>query len=611
MAEYLVNCWNCLGEFDAIGAVWCSCNPNHPTKVCPFCLTCFCSATEDFRTRFWHHAPKNLLEDRKMLAESRGPLGEALVRAQAITADQLLEALKRQRQRGGRLGEVLVDMGYLTPEILQVFLARQKAVTQLSLKNLEPSADLIALVGARQCAKRKIFPVSKEDLSTKEILTLAMANPSDGSTIDWVQSMTGCQILPVHAKDEEIQRILAPFLTEPVEEKPADRAQSGKQIALEMIRKALKRNASDLYVEPKEEEVTVHLRIDGILYRAKSIPKELQGSLIKDMKQLVRLDPALSDHPQEGRVVMRSGEHRFDIIAQLLPTRFGENLSLKIINRDTFIKSFNDLGLTSEDQLALQAAITAQTGLILVTAPLFHGSTTTLYSIIQELALDPSRKVMSIEPQSICPVPNVSQIALGKEANESSALTTLKAVTNIQPDVCIIGGLLDMPGIAQQLMKFSAQMLVVATLEANSCVTSMKHLLEMGVSPTELSKQLLLVVNQRLVRRVCESCREPVTLSQNTLKLMGLTAREAQDVITVHQGQGCSECSKIGYRGRIPIFEILTPDGAVRKALGRKASDRILEREARNADMITLRERVLKAVHLGETTLEEFQKGNF
>jgi len=610
LAEYLVNCWNCLGEFDALKAVWCSCNPNHPTKVCPFCLNCFCGATEDFKERFWRHAPKELLEDREMLAKSRGPLGEALVRAKAITADQLLQALKRQRQRGGRLGEVLVDMGFITPDTLQVFLSRQKAVTQLSLKNLEVDADLISLVGVRECAKRKVLPVSKESLSTKEILTLAMANPSDGAAIDYVQSVTGCQILPMHAKEEEIRKCLEPYLKDQPMEKPREEP-PGNQLSLDLIRKALKRNASDLYVEPREDQITIHLRIDGILYRAKSIPKDLQGNLVSEMKRLVKLDPSVTNQPQEGRVVMRSGQNRFEIIAQLLPTRFGENLSLKIINRDTFLKTFDQLGLGAGDQLTLRTALMARSGLILVTAPLFYGSTTTLYSIMNNLAMDPSLKVMSIEPQSICPVPNVSQVTMGKDAVEGSALTILKAATNIQPDVCIMGGLLDIPGIAAQLTKLASQMLVVATLDANSCVSSVKHLLDMAVSPTELSRHLLLVLNQRLVRRICDGCREPVPLSQNTLRLMGLSAKEAADLNTVYQGQGCPKCAKIGYHGRLALFEILTPNASFRKALARKASDQVLEREAVKADMIPLRERMLEAVSRGKTTLEELQKGNF
>lgn len=615
MQEYAINCWNCLGEYDALSAVWCSCNPAHPTKVCPFCLQCFCSASTEYMERFWASAPSDLLQDRETFAGARGPLGEALVRAKAITSDQLLSALKVQKQTGKKLGEVLVELGFVAQDTLQYFLSQQKSVMQLSLRDTAIDPMLIASVGAAECARFLVVPVAKEKLSTKELLTLAMAHPGDGEAIDFVQNVTGCQVLPMQAPADEIREVLAPFLPEPGSE-PAPppeppRPQAGQGMAMDLIRKALARNVSDLYIEPGEQEVAVHMRIDGILYRAKPVPRELQAALTEELKGLLRLDPAVTDRPQESRVVMRSESTRFDVIAHCLPTRFGENLSLKLINRDTFLKSFEQLGLPEADQLLLRSALAARSGLVLISAPLFHGSTTTLYAVMAELSRDPRRKVMSIEAQNICPVPNVSQVSVGEGGGDGATLTTLKALGTIQPEVLVLGDLLDSASMAAQIQRFMGQMLVVATLESGHTVQAVQRLLDLGMAPQDLSNSLQAVLNQRLVRRICPACSQESSLSPRALSLMGLTEEEVASLGPVRQGAGCDACSGLGYRGRLALFETLSPGPGFRKALARKASEKILEKEALKGEMEPLRTRALAAIREGLTTLEEFQKGNF
>lgn len=618
MHEYIIRCWNCLGEYDALGAIWCSCNPNHPTKVCPFCLLCFCAAPEIYHEKFWAGAPEELVKDREMLARARGPLGQALVQAKVITSDQLLLALKHQKKTGGRLGEILVELGFLTPQTLSSFLSMQRSVPSVSLRDYVLDPMLIASIGAEECLHRMVVPLSREMMAGKEMLTLAMANPSDGGAIEFFQNMLGCLVLPVQTSADDLKHALQPFVPDPAlppaspsqAEGPPLPPASGAQMATDLLRKALARGASDLYLEPKEEEVSVHIRIDGILYKAKSLGRDIQDVLTFELKRLLRLDTAVKDRPQEGRVVMRSGDSRFDVIAHCLPTRFGENLALKIINRDTFFKTYEQLGLPQEDQLALRAALSAQRGLILVTAPLFHGSTTTLYAIMKDLA-DGQRKLMSIEAQSICPVPNVSQVSLGENKDDEATMTTLKALASIQPDVCVLGDLLETTNMAGQMIKLATQMLVIATLEASNATQAVEKVVDLGVPATDLAQHLLLVLNQRLVRRICTSCVQPSGLSERSLQLMGLSAEESVSLSGVSQGQGCESCSGIGYKGRIAVFEVLTPGAGYRKALAKGASERTLEKEAAKQGLQTLRIRALQLIREGRTTIEEFQKEHF
>ncbi len=612
MEEYIVYCWNCLGEYDALSAVWCSCNPTHPTKVCPFCLQCFCSAPKDYKDKFFKNAPKELIEDFETFSNSRGPLGEALVRAKAITSDQLLTALKYQKTSGKKLGEALVELGFIDDETLNYFLSHQKSVMQLSLKDLEIDPMLIISIGADFCYEKAVIPVSRESLSQKEILTLAMAQPSDGETIDYVQNVSGCQVVPVQSKKEEILAYLAPFISKKNNNETSKNEQAeNTQHGISVIRKALTKGASDLYIEPSENEITIQMRIDGILYKAKPLPKDMQGLLTHELKLLLKLDPFVKDKPQESRVVMKSGDLKYDVIAHSLPTRYGENISLRIINRVTFLKSYEELGLSNDEILRIRSVLSANTGLVLVSAPVLHGMTTTVYSIMNELSKEGGRRVVSLEFESICPVPNVSQISLGQKNDEAGISTGLNALSTIQPDVCFFPDPIDSSFLAKEAIKLAQSFLVVIGIEARNSLEVLDKLISLNISPSDIAKDVTLIINQRLIRKICPDCKHEVSLSERALFLMGLTPNEAKLVEKVSEGQGCANCSQLGYKGRFAIFEILYPSKDFLKLFLKNPKDKNLEKEAIKGGLKTLRQKAIEAVQKGLTTLEEFQKGNF
>jgi type IV pilus assembly protein PilB len=208
-------------------------------------------------------------------------------------------------------------------------------------------------------------------------------------------------------------------------------------------------------------------------------------------------------------------------------------------------------------------------------------------------------------------VPNVSQVSLGDNKDDEATMTTLKALASIQPDVCVLGDLLESTNMAAQMLKLASQMLVIATLEATHTSQAIQKIIDLGVAPSDLAQHLLLVVNERLVRRICTGCVAPSGLSDRSLQMMGLSPEEASSLSGVSQGQGCEACSGIGYKGRIALYELLTPTPGYRKVLAKGASEKALEKEALKGGMATLRARALQCIRDGRTTIEEFQKEHF
>lgn len=608
--DYRINCWNCLGEFDAVSSVWCSCNPTSPTKVCPFCLLCFCNAAQDYKEKFWINAPQKILNELGTLSHSRAPLGEALVRAKFITSDQLLMALQRQNSTGERLGEILVNLGFITKDTIDYFLINQKSVLSISLKDRPIDPSLVELIGPGECIQRMIIPVVKESLSTKEILTLAMANPSDGDSIEFVQNISGCQVLPGRAKREEIIEALKPFLTNTaIQSASKEQVEDAKEMVVKLIRGAIAKGASDFYVEPREEDIAIHYRIDGILYRLKPLHKKSQVAIIHEVKKMLKLNTDISDRPQEGRVALKSGGKRFELASHSIPTLYGENISMKLIDRDAFLKDLSSLGLEPTEEILLRVGLSAQKGLLVFSSPLFHGGTTTLYSVMKYLSGDANRKAMSLEAQIYCPIPGISQAESPRD-DINAIFASLKALSGIRPDVAILADVFENAEIAPIAYKLIGQCLVIATIEATSCINAVRKIISLNISASDLADGLITVVNQRLVRRICQNCKTEMKFSDRSLKMMGFEESEIEG-LTPFQGNGCNACSQIGYKGREPLFEVMQITPPIKNAIRKNAADKALLKEMQKTGCVLLRTRCIDKIKSGFTTIDEFQKGNF
>jgi type IV pilus assembly protein PilB len=522
---YAVRCWNCLAEYDAAGAVWCSCDPRNPSKLCPFCFQCFCQAEEDYKQAFWAHAPPELLEEVATLKRSKDRLGEILIQNQRLTTPQLLEALAEQKKTGGLLGKILVQKGLVTQSDID---------DALRYQGYKPLVDTHG------------------------------------------QDVAGAAVTPTTAPSEVLAYLL---------------------------KLGAKKGASDIHIEPNEEELTIKYRIDGFFYKVNPMPRTLLEPLLASIKATFKLEEDKDGHSMKGRMLTRLQERDYELVVLTLPTRQGPSATIKLIDRRHFIKNFTALGLGPAQQLALVKALDGPFGLVVVSAPAYNGAMTTCYSLMDHVAKS-ERKVVSLENPVQWQVPYVNQVEVGPGTGLSFE-RALRSVVNVKPDVLFM---LDLPDkvAASVACQLATSLLVVLTFPAFSAAEAVWRLFEFGVPPSLVSQSLSLVMCQRLVRRICTICREGgVAADPTKVAPYGITPDEARN-LRLFRGKGCPSCNRIGYRRRKGVFEQLILDRSLRDLIAQRPSPTQLEASAREGGMETLRERCLRDVREGTTSLDEF-----
>jgi type IV pilus assembly protein PilB len=527
---YLTGCWNCLGEFDALSAIWCSDDPKNPTKLCPFCLHCSCHASEGYKQEFWRRAPQRLHDDLETLSRSKDRLGDILIRMGKLTTPQLLDALVEQTNTGRRLGEILTGRGLL-------------------------SADEIAAALRNQ----GVGPLTDSQGATY------------ASTAVWEKS----------DPNETIQYILG---------------------------LAARKGASDVHIDPREDLVSVKFRIDGSFFRVDPIPKAFQPALTRKIFEMFGLDPSREQAPQMRRILSRLADTDYELVAQALPTAHGTSASIKLVNRTTFLKDFTTLGLELEDRVRLMEQLSSPFGLVLVTAPPFNGANTTTYSIMSFLVRG-QRDLVSLESPVYWPVEGARQVVVPAEgAGPASPMEeALRSVALIRPDVLMLSSVPD-PAVAERVAQLASSVLVVAAMTASTAARGARAFRDMGVAPQAVADALTAVTCQRLVRRICASCRQPADPpAAQTLAHHGISAEEAQS-LRFFRGKGCPSCNKVGYHGRRAIFEVLAGTDEVRSAVAADLGPDEIEAMAEGGGMSTLRERCLGLVTEGVTTFDEFTR---
>jgi len=539
-------------------------------------------------------------------------LGEILVERGIITRAQLEETLKEQKLTGQKIGDILVEKGLITQEELNGALAVQREVPTLDLSEYLIDAEVVKLIPEEIARTHKLMPVFLEN----NILTVAMANPFDVFVVDELQRRTGYVIQPALVNEMDIRRAHQQYygasedLTElisSIDKKKLKQAENlGEEASVikivnQIITQAIQERASDIHFEPEENVLGLRYRIDGMLVRKNPLPKELEGAIISRLKIMAGLDIAEKRLPQDGRILMRVSKREIDFRVSTCPTVHGENVVLRILDKSSLVVGLESLGFSPEDLQRFKDIITTPYGIVLVTGPTGSGKTTTLYSALQSLNKE-DVNIMTIEDPVEYQFPHIRQV----HVNLKAGLTFAKALRSFlrqDPDIIMVGEIRDMETAEIAVQAALTGHLVLSTLHTNDAPSAFTRLLEMGIEPFMVASSIIGVIAQRLIRRVCDNCKEEYTPSAETLKLLELESKVSKTAKFV-KAKGCKLCNHTGYKGRIGIFEILKNSPRIQELALHRASSFEIKQVGQEEGMKTLRESAMEKLLQGITTVE-------
>src|SRR5256712_4105317 len=557
-------------------------------------------------------------------------LGDLLVADGLLTAEQLKKALAEQKGSPEKLGSVLVRLNFVNEDQLIGFLSRQYGVPSITLAQLDIDSDVLKLVPNPIARKYEVIPVRKMGNS----LALAMADPTNVFALDDISFMTNLQVLPLVAsqtaikkaidrnyesKTEAISTVLSDMQTdlgnvEVVEDgeegakvdvfelkESADEAPVVKLVNMVLV-DAIQKGASDIHFESYEKIFRIRFRMDGVLHEMLAPPKRLESAILSRLKIMSNLDIAERRMPQDGRIKLRYNTREIDFRVSTLPTIFGEKAVLRILDKDALKLDMTQLGFDDWSLEKFSAVIHQPYGMILITGPTGSGKTTTLYSAIHTINSPDGNIMTAADPvESTLTGGNQVQINEGIGRTFSAAL---RSFLRQDPDVILVGETRDLETAQISIRAALTGHLVFTTLHTNDCPSTIARLLEMGVPPFLNPSSLLLILAQRLGRKVCSACREPYEVDQQTLVPYGHTAT-GHGKVTLYKGKGCPTCSFTGMKGRVAIYETMPISEELRDGILRSATAAELQEIAKSQGMKTLRQSGLLKVLDGTTTIEE------
>jgi type IV pilus assembly protein PilB len=559
-------------------------------------------------------------------------LGDLLVAEGLITADQLRQALTQQKGKADKLGSVLVRQGFITEEQLIGFLSRQYGIPSITLLNIDIDADTLRLVPVHIAKKYEVLPVKR----IGGTLTLAMSDPTNVFALDDIAFMTNLQILPVVAPQAAIRKVLdraydaaqsGSSMTDMMSEITGEASnvevledeQAGAQVDVFELKEsadeapviklvnmvlvdAIRKGASDLHWEPYEKTFRIRFRIDGVLHEMLSPPKRLEPAIISRLKIMSSLDISERRLPQDGRIKLRYGSREIDFRVSVLPTIFGEKAVLRILDKEALQLDMTKLGFDEWSFEKFQHSIRQPYGMILITGPTGSGKTTTLYSAISTINA-PEHNIMTAEDPVEYNLKGVNQVQINESIGRTFA-GVLRSFLRQDPDVILVGETRDLETAQISIRAALTGHLVFTTLHTNDCPSTIARLVDMGVQPFLLSSALLLVLAQRLGRRICKDCKEPIEGHEDDLVPYGHVP-EGRGRVTFFRGKGCPTCNFTGMKGRVAIYEVMPITEELRTVILKGAQTAEIREMAQTLGMKTLRQAGLIKVLEGTTTVEE------
>ena len=559
--------------------------------------------------------------------------GRVLVKLGKVTREQVHEALKvQQGQAGRKVGEILVDLGYITEDDIRAALAGQAGIEQVVLRDREISDETFAAIPATTATTYQIVPIKFDP--ERNAIAVAVKSPDNFAAVDDLRNLLGFKrVKPVLASAEEIDEILQERYAAKgsgFSEIYAEAGDSaviaslegrGDSLDLDMLEEAsgdnaivrlvqetllvaIRDKASDIHFEPFEEELKIRYRIDGVLYEMSPPDKRLALPIVSRIKVMSKLDIAERRLPQDGRIEMSlpGTGAPIDLRVAVLPTMFGESVVLRVLDRSNVQLSLDRVGLRDDDLERVRGLINKPNGIVLVTGPTGSGKTTTLYAALTELNT-PDRKILTAEDPVEYDIDGLIQCQVNVD-QELTFSKLLRSFLRQDPDTILVGEIRDLETAQIAIQASLTGHLVFSTLHTNDAPSSILRLIDLGVESFLLTATLEAIVAQRLIRKICEKCKEEFVPTEEQLMELSLLPADVEGR-TFFRGRGCGNCMKTGYKGRMAIFEIMTLDDALREMIMSQASTAVLRDEARRRGMRTLRESGLLAIYEGQSTIEE------
>ncbi|GBE15308.1 MAG TPA: type IV-A pilus assembly ATPase PilB [Proteobacteria bacterium] len=594
---------------------------------------------------------------------SAARLGEMLVRAKLIDEEQLKQALEEQSKSGGRLGYNLAKLDILSEADVVGFLSKQYGVPSINLAEFEIESSILKLIPGKTAKKYQLIPISR----TGGTLTLAMADPTNVFALDDIKFMTGYNVEPVVASETAIEDAImkyyesggfgtgkaqidstdfnldedmdysgfegemeaGPLLdveefdslvkgavdeVEVIEDDPID-ALMGEvdapivKLVNGFLIRAYKMKVSDVHVEPYEKVMRIRYRLDGVCKTMMNLPLKIRNAVISRIKIMSKLDIAERRLPQDGRIKMKLGRRaEVDFRVSVLPTLFGEKIVLRLLDKANLQLDMTKLGFEEGSLANFKKVIHKPFGMVLVTGPTGSGKTTTLYSALAELNTD-DVNIMTAEDPVEFNLMGINQVQMHDEIGLNFA-AALRSFLRQDPDIILVGEIRDYETAEIGIKAALTGHMVLSTLHTNDAPSTINRLLNMGVEPFLVASAVIMVVAQRLARRVCESCKQVVEVPDKALIDIGFSPEESRG-ITCYKGDGCTTCGGTGYKGRVALYEVMTVDDEIKDVILRGGTTFEIKDAAIRSGMLTLRKSGLTKIKEGVTTIEEVLRVTF
>jgi len=552
-------------------------------------------------------------------------LGEILVENGLLNSEQLAQAVNEQQQTHEKLGKILVRSGFINDEQLMEALEFSLGIPRVRISQLDINPEIVKMLPTTMLSKHKILPLS----INQGRMTLIMSDPLNYHAIDDVRILTGMDVVPVMASEREMESAIQQHVALQVDSKmekllgELSQYNYGYKIETEttgmelnddapvirmvnsLLKQAVQGGASDIHIEPLENDVRVRFRIDGELWEVLSLPKKSFPATVSRIKIMADLDISEKRIPQDGRTRLIIDGREIDFRISTLPSIQGEKIVMRILDRTNAIMSLEKLGFGTENEQKIKSLIRRPHGMIIVTGPTGSGKTTTLYSVLTELN-NPNRNIITLEDPVEYSLPGINQVQINTKAGLTFP-AGLRAILRQDPDIIMVGEMRDGETAELGVRAALTGHLFFSTLHTNSSAGTIARMVNMGIENYLLSSSLVGVVSQRLIRRLCKNCSKPYQLDEETAVRLKIPEYAGKQF---YAPTGCNMCRQSGYLGRMALHEVMEVGMETRKAITNNIqSEDELEEIAVGEGMITMSMDGVQKAALGLTSLQEVMRG--